>query len=195
MSPWIFWAIAAVLFFAAISLLYWGLWGDRSKGRLRCPKCWYDMSGSFEAGKLECPECGKDAGVEKRLRKNHCRWWAIFPSCVVLLPYFLVSPYAFHVWYGWHQEQEATTWIRHSGGFVDYERIPTSQFEILPNSLWPFYARITDVVLSGTDVTDSELVHLKDLTQLEHLYLNNTQVTDAGVAELQRALPNCKIEH
>ena len=77
MSLWLFWTIAAVLFLGAVSLLYFGLWGDRSKGRLRCPKCWYDMSGSFEAGKLVCPECGKDAGVEKRLKKNHRRWWAV----------------------------------------------------------------------------------------------------------------------
>jgi hypothetical protein len=30
---------------------------------------------------------------------------------------------------------------------------------------------------------------------LKRLYLNNTQVSDAGVAELQKALPNCYIEH
>jgi hypothetical protein len=24
-------------------LFYRGLLGDRSKGRVRCPKCWYDM--------------------------------------------------------------------------------------------------------------------------------------------------------
>ena len=52
MYLWPFYTIAAVLFLAAIGLLYWGLWGDRSKSRLRCPKCWYDMTGSFEAGKL-----------------------------------------------------------------------------------------------------------------------------------------------
>ena len=58
MPIWIFWTIAAVAFTGAIALLYWGLWGDRAKGKLLCPKCWYDMSGSFEAGKLVCPECG-----------------------------------------------------------------------------------------------------------------------------------------
>ena len=26
-------------------LILWGVWGDRSKGRTRCPKCWYDMGG------------------------------------------------------------------------------------------------------------------------------------------------------
>jgi len=36
-------------------------------------------------------------------------------------------------------------------------------------------------------------VHLKGLTKLQGLNLGNTQVTDAGVAELQKALPNCEI--
>jgi len=32
------------------------------------------------------------------------------------------------------------------------------------------------------------------LQQLDYLYLRATQVTKAGVAELQKALPNCYIE-
>ena len=42
-------------------------------------------------------------------------------------------------------------------------------------------------------VTDAGLVHLKGMTNLTYLRLNKTQVTDAGVAELQQALPNCAI--
>jgi len=38
------------------------------------------------------------------------------------------------------------------------------------------------------------LVHLKGLTNLTNLILPyHTQVTDAGVAELKKALPNCDI--
>jgi len=36
-------------------------------------------------------------------------------------------------------------------------------------------------------------VHLKGLNRLQPLYLYGSQVTDAGIAELQQALPNCKI--
>jgi len=36
-------------------------------------------------------------------------------------------------------------------------------------------------------------VHLKGLTNLQELSVNETKVTDAGVAELKKALPNCKI--
>ena len=46
-------------------LICWGMGGDCSKGRPRCPKCWYDMRGTVP--RLECPECGHDAGSERRL--------------------------------------------------------------------------------------------------------------------------------
>lgn len=52
-------------------LLYLGLWRGRSRGRRRCPKCWYDMSGSPSR---ECPECGHEAKHEKRLFKCRRRW-------------------------------------------------------------------------------------------------------------------------
>ena len=52
---------------------------------------------------------------------------------------------------------------------------------------------VVDVGLSRTGVTDAGLVHLAGLTALERLWLADTQVTDAGVAELQKALPNCGI--
>jgi len=38
------------------------------------------------------------------------------------------------------------------------------------------------------------LVHLKGLTKLRELDLNVTQITDAGVGELKKALPNCQID-
>ena len=46
----------------------------------------------------------------------------------------------------------------------------------------------------SAQVTDAGLVHLKGLTNLTNLILPyHTQVTDAGVAELKKALPNCDI--
>ena len=42
-------------------------------------------------------------------------------------------------------------------------------------------------------ITDAGLVHLKGLTNLEGLLLIGTQVTDAGVAKLKEALPDCRI--
>jgi len=36
-------------------------------------------------------------------------------------------------------------------------------------------------------------MHFRGLTGLRMLFLDNTQVTDEGVAELKKALPNCQI--
>ena len=47
--------------------------------------------------------------------------------------------------------------------------------------------------MSDIQITDAGLVHLKGLTGLQTLNLAGTKVTDAGVAELKKALPNCEI--
>ena len=47
--------------------------------------------------------------------------------------------------------------------------------------------------LSGTQVTDDGLLHLKGLTSLRMLSLVNTQVTGYGREELRKPLPNCRI--
>ena len=52
-----------------------------------------------------------------------------------------------------------------------------------------------EVVEPGNEhFTDAGLQYLHGLTGLEYLSLPPTIVTDAGLARLQRALPNCKIE-
>ncbi len=52
---------------------------------------------------------------------------------------------------------------------------------------------LQELSLYKTQVTDAALVHLKVLTNLEHLVLPDLGTTPAGVAELQKALPNCEI--
>ncbi|MCH9655585.1 MAG: hypothetical protein K0U86_09530 [Planctomycetes bacterium] len=47
--------------------------------------------------------------------------------------------------------------------------------------------------LQLTPVTDIGLQHLHGLKKLESLDLRETKVTPRGVADLQKALPNCKI--
>ena len=56
-------------------------------------------------------------------------------------------------------------------------------------------SELNSLMLAGTQVTDKGLVHLKGLTNLKSLNLMNTQVTHAGVADLQKALPKCKIDY
>ena len=44
------------------------------------------------------------------------------------------------------------------------------------------------------EVTDEQLVHLEGLTKLKTLYLEGTRVSAAGLADLKKSLPICKIE-
>ena len=49
------------------------------------------------------------------------------------------------------------------------------------------------LVLDYTDVTDGGLSHLKEMTNLKTLALASRRVTDAGAADLKRALPQLSI--
>ena len=49
--------------------------------------------------------------------------------------------------------------------------------------------------LNNTHITDVGLAYLAGLPHLRELNLNFTKVTDGGVKTLQRALPNCHIEY
>ena len=51
---------------------------------------------------------------------------------------------------------------------------------------------LTELKCAGTPVSD--LSSLQNCTSLRSIYLHNTKVTPAGVAALQNALPNCKID-
>jgi Leucine-rich repeat (LRR) protein len=53
--------------------------------------------------------------------------------------------------------------------------------------------RLERLSLSGSGLTDAGLKHLYGLTNLKGLDLTGTGVTAAGVADLQKALPGCRI--
>ncbi|MBI3416149.1 MAG: hypothetical protein HY043_12695 [Verrucomicrobia bacterium] len=53
---------------------------------------------------------------------------------------------------------------------------------------------LTYLNVFGTAVTDAGLEHLKGLTDLRNLYLWQTKTTSNGVAALQKALPNLRID-
>ena len=58
----------AVVLLVGLLLICSGLWGDRSKGRPRCPKCWYDMRGTVV--ELVCAECA--AGLVRSSCAERC---------------------------------------------------------------------------------------------------------------------------
>ena len=53
--------------------------------------------------------------------------------------------------------------------------------------------KLESLRLTGTTITDAGLVHLTGLTQLRYLNLSDTQVTNVGVVDLKKALSDCEI--
>jgi len=78
---WAFWVGGGAIGVLGLWPLYRALFADRSRGRRRCPKCWYDMAG---VPGLRCPEGGRTAKTEKRLLKTRRRWWRAAGACIVL---------------------------------------------------------------------------------------------------------------
>ncbi len=75
------WMLAA----AGVSVIALGLLWDRSRGRKRCPSCWYDMRGAGGAGGgTKCPECGHGVKSERSLLRTR-RWWRLVVVGVVLM--------------------------------------------------------------------------------------------------------------
>ena len=54
-------------------------------------------------------------------------------------------------------------------------------------------SNLTDLAVCHCQITDDGSANLQRLTSLRHLNVSDTAVSDVGVAELQRALPDCKI--
>lgn len=71
MGEQLWWALAGVLCSCGLSVSTWALFWDRSRGRRRCPACWYDMAGTPGLG---CPECGRVVRSERRLLGTRRRW-------------------------------------------------------------------------------------------------------------------------
>ena len=71
LSITVLWIVSLLILPVAVALVCWGLWGDRSKGRPRCPNCWYDMRGSLHS--LACPECGHTVRHKRRLYEDRQR--------------------------------------------------------------------------------------------------------------------------
>jgi HEAT repeat protein len=88
MQDWAFWIFGGLLGLIGLVLGVWALFWDRSRGRRRCPKCWYDMVSAVadEAGRRTCPECGRAIKRERQLFKTHRRWrWAEAGTLAVIV--------------------------------------------------------------------------------------------------------------
>jgi hypothetical protein len=63
--------LGAAFVAAMLWLATWALFADRPRGRLRCPRCWYDLSHSFS---LTCSECGHMVTSAAELQRTRRRW-------------------------------------------------------------------------------------------------------------------------
>ena len=91
-TAWLWWIGGAVLGLLGLWLLYWSLLHDRSKGRRRCPKCWYNMSGTQS---MRCSECGLETKLEREFRKTRRRWRWVFVALLSFAGSFgLTYPHA-----------------------------------------------------------------------------------------------------
>ncbi len=88
LSDWLVWGAGALAFIVAVAILWWGLFGDRARGRRRCPRCWYDMSHS---NGLRCSECGRTAPNEKHLLRTRRR---LFPALLAAIVASVGASYA-----------------------------------------------------------------------------------------------------
>lgn len=117
LSAW--WYLPAMaLLLAGLWLLHIGLLRDRRRatpGRRRCPRCWYDLSGS--AG-LTCPECGYAAKGEAALGNARVFSLAVAAGLVLLLPILAVFGMrdSVRAWYALPPWWVRAVDERHAGG-------------------------------------------------------------------------------
>ncbi len=86
---WLYHTLGWTLAAAGVALLTWALFWDRSRGRRRCPKCWYSMEG---VPGLRCPECGREVGREALLYRTRRKWVWVRVSCFLLGASVAVGP-------------------------------------------------------------------------------------------------------
>ena len=85
---WVFhtlgWTLAGLGLLLGLRALFW----DRSRGRKRCPKCWYSMEGAVkdDGGKYTCPECGQSIVKDRKLHNTRRRWrWSVVAGLLITM--------------------------------------------------------------------------------------------------------------
>ncbi len=67
---WLLLGLGPLILLGCMAITWWGLFADSGRGRRRCPRCWYDMSGTPG---LTCTECGHAAHHEPDLQRTRRR--------------------------------------------------------------------------------------------------------------------------
>jgi len=70
LTYWLVWVLGVLVVGLGVTLTWWGLFGDRARGRRRCPRCWHDLS---HTPGMTCSECGYTARREPVLFRGRRR--------------------------------------------------------------------------------------------------------------------------
>lgn len=81
-SAWLLGGLCAVVVAAGLAVSFLALFGDRSRGRRRCPRCWYDMA---SVAGSRCPECGRTPKNERAFFRTRRRWRRFVLGVLLLL--------------------------------------------------------------------------------------------------------------
>jgi len=78
----VYWVLLVLAIGVGLRGLFWDRAGFRGRAKLRCRKCWYDLSaspGDVEDGAIVCSECGKKHSSRRAMRKTRRskRWIAV----------------------------------------------------------------------------------------------------------------------
>jgi predicted RNA-binding Zn-ribbon protein involved in translation (DUF1610 family) len=115
-----FHAVAAGIVAFAAALAAWGLFVDRAKRTLRCPKCWYDMASVASTSRFTCPECGHDAKATHNLQRTRRHWKLVTLAAFIAFAGLLAPRFA-NIPRGGIKSVLPTTWF-----ISAYWRLPDS---------------------------------------------------------------------
>jgi hypothetical protein len=117
-----------------------------------------------------------------QIRVPHWGWF-LLPTVGLVVGYVGLA-----IWQPWHHEQEAIRHIESWGGRVATETDAPEWLRELVGAdrikELEVFERVVKVSLCNKRITDSEVVHLRTLSNLKVILLHDTAVTDAGLAHL-----------
>jgi hypothetical protein len=153
-----------------------------------CRHCGYNLSALPQN---RCPECGRpfDPNNPRTFSKHSGspvrRHWAK-RIVVSLLAFLLLATAAgLSLWWPWHREQVAMRMVQRSHGHLHTETVGPQWLQSLLGRRGGFLLeRVDGVRLYGPWVTDTDLVPLGNLKELQSLDLSASQVTDTGLERL-----------
>lgn len=89
-TRWLLSAAAWTIAGLGTLLFLWSMFRDRSGGRARCPKCWYDLAGlvnpeATTPWPVTCPECGRKMERDSQTRRTRRHWKPAVLALVLML--------------------------------------------------------------------------------------------------------------